>query len=229
MNYNILKIPALKDMLRKNKLSVSGNKPDLISRLEEFNGIKSKSVLASSSVQTSVTSSVPSSGRKKITNQQNVNIYVGEEGKVQKIDDAKNIYISSGVSASPFLPSGNNPTMQSSSSFKHPVVIPAKIVKYTGVPLEKSKPSSSSSSSSSPSSSSSSSIGEDEEKVIEKPLPKKLNLSKAFADKLNKVLGSNTTQKELTKSVPLPTSVSLPIPTAPQAPPFDVPKKNDKV
>jgi hypothetical protein len=224
MNYNILKLPALKDMLRKNKLNVSGNKPDLIRRLEEFHGIKSKSVLASVvHSSSSVPTSIPSSGRKKITNNvQNVNIYVGEEGKVQKIDDAKNIYISSGVRAKPFVPSGNNPTMQSSSSFKHPVVIPAKIVKYTGVPLE--KPSSSSSSSSS----ASSSIGEEEEKVVEKALPKKLNLSKAFADKLNQVLGG-TTQTELTKSVPLPTSVLLPIPEAPTAPPLDISKKkNDK-
>jgi len=196
MNYSILKIPALKDILRKNKLNVTGNKIDLIRRLEEFNS-----------------KSAPSSAvRKKITNQQNVNIYVGDDGKVQKIDDAKNIYISSGVRSTPFLQTGNNPSMQSSSAFKHPVVIPAKIIKYTGVPN---------------SSSASSSIGEDEEKVVEKSLPKKLNLSKSFADKLNKVLGSSTTQKELTKSVPLPTQVLLPIPEAPTAPPFDVPKKND--
>lgn len=196
MNYSILKIPALKDILRKNKLNVTGNKIDLIRRLEEFNS-----------------KSAPSSAvRKKITNQQNVNIYVGDDAKVQKIDDAKNIYISSGVRSTPFLQTGNNPSMQSSSAFKHPVVIPAKIIKYTGVPN---------------SSSASSSIGEDEEKVVEKSLPKKLNLSKSFADKLNKVLGSSTTQKELTKSVPLPTQVLLPIPEAPTAPPFDVPKKND--
>jgi len=159
MNHSILKIPALKEMLRKNKLAVSGSKADLIRRLDDFHGTSSSS-----------STSVPLKKNKKVTNQQNVNIYVGE-GQAQKVDDAKNIYISSGIRTGPFLPSGNNPSMQTSSAIKHPEVKPATIVKYSGTPTPNSI------------------IGQEEEKVIEKPLPKKLNLSNAFKDKLNKAIG----------------------------------------
>jgi len=165
MNHSILKIPALKEMLKKNKLSLSGNKADLIKRLDDFHGKSGKSGQAGKS-----------DSKKKVRNQQQntVNIYVGE-GQAQKVDDAKNVFISSGLKTMPFLPTGNNPTMQSSSSVKHPVVIPANIVKYSGIPLRVPP--------------STTVIGQEEEKVIEKPLPKKLNLSSAFKEKLSKAIG----------------------------------------
>ena len=235
MDYSLLRVAGLKEQLRKNKLAVSGNKAELLARLNAFHGKKP----SSGEVKDSGTTLAGSSGtkKKKITNQQNVNIYVGETGQVQKADEGRNIFISSGVRKEPFLPSGNNPSMQSSSSVKHPVVTPATVVKYSGVP----KPSSSSSTSSTSSSSSSSSssapsssgtaptgmIGEDEEVVIEKPLPKKLVLSQKFTDKLNKALSGNlpTVQQALVQSMPQQ-ALALPVP-APTPPPPIVPKKNN--
>ena len=220
MNYSLLKVAGLKEQLKKLKLPVSGTKAELLARLESFHG---KSDVKPDKSSTSSTSS--GTKKKKVTNQQNVNIYVGSTGQVEKADEGKNIYISSGVRASPFLPSGNNPSIQSTSGVKHPVVIPASIVKYTGVP----KPSSSSSSAPS-SSSSSAPIGEEEEKQIEKILPKKLVLSKKFTEKLQNILGANvpTTQQALVQSMPQ-TTIAMPIPNVPPPPPMSevVPKKND--
>ena len=228
MDYSLLKVAGLKEQLRKDKLPVSGTKAELLARLQSFHGKKP----SSGEVKDSGTK------RKKITNQQNVNIYVGDTGQVQKADEGRNIYISSGVRTSPFLPSGNNPSMQSSSSVKHPVVTPATIIKYSGVPKSSSSSSTtlagSSGTSSAPSTSSSSSgtaptgmIGEDEEVVIQKPLPKKLVLSQKFQDKLNKALSGNlpTVQQELVQSMPQQ-ALALPVP-APTPPPPTVPKKNN--
>jgi hypothetical protein len=219
MDYSLLKVAGLKEQLRKDKLPVSGTKAELLARLNAFHGKPSSGEAGKESK------------KKKVTNQQNVNIYVGETGQVQKADEGKNIYISSGVRASPFLPSGNNPTMQSTSSVKHPVVTPATVVKYSGVP----KPSSSSSTSSSSSSSAPSSsgtaptgmIGEDDEPIIEKTLPKKLVLSQKFTDKLNKALSGSivpTVQQALVQSMPQ-TTLAMPVPSPPPPPQS---KKNDQ-
>jgi len=227
MDYSLLKVAGLKEQLRKDKLPVSGTKAELLARLNAFHGKKPSSGEAGKSDS--------GTKKKKVTNQQNVNIYVGETGQVQRADEGKNIYISSGVRSSPFLPSGNNPTMQSTSSVKHPVVQPATVVKYSGLPKPSSSSSSSSTSSSSSSSAPSSSrtaptgmIGEDDEVVIEKPLPKKLVLSQKFTDKLNKALSGSivpTVQQALVQSMPQ-TTLAMPVP-APSPPPPTVPKKNN--
>ena len=213
MNYSLLKVAGLKEQLRKNKLPVSGNKSELLKRLNDFHGKSDVKPDKSGSSETK---------KKKITNQQNVNIYVGETGQVQRADEGKTIYVSSGVRASPFLPSGNNPSIQSTSGVKHPVVIPASIVKYSGVPKQTTS-SSSSSSSTVPTGV----IGEEEEKQIEKILPKKLVLSKKFTEKLQNILGANvpTTQQALVQSMPQ-TTIAMPVPNVPPPPPMsEVPKK----
>lgn len=222
VNFQMLKIPQLKLELKKYGLQISGNKAVLVGRLTEF--------LNPPQFHRDESKSNSRSNRGQ-SQKQIINIYTdGSKVDSSVSDGAKNIYI--GRPSVPFLPSGNNPSAVSTVS-RFPTVMPAKPVFFkpseekkqeiiTGIPS---------------SSSSSGMIGEDEdeEKVSERPVPKKLVMSSAFTNKLNKALGANlpTTAQTLSSSIPLPQNVVLPTPVsnAPQAPPLDldVPKKNPKI
>lgn len=220
VNFSMMKIPQLKLELKKYGLQISGNKAVLVGRLTEF--------LNPPQFHRDESKSNSRSNRGQ-SQKQIINIYTdGSKVDSSVSDGAKNIYI--GRPNVPFLPSGMNPSAVSSVS-RFPTVMPSKPVFFR--PSEEKKqeiitgiPSSSSSSSSS---SSRGMIGEEEEeKVPEKPAPKKLVMSAAFTNKLNKALGANkpTTAQTLSSSIPLPENVALPNPSAPPAPPLDVPKKN---
>jgi len=224
VNFKMLKIPQLKIELRKYGLQISGNKQVLIDRLTEFLNPpqfhrKENKSNAPDAIPSGASHIRPNRGQKQ-SQKTIVNIYT--DGKVVEdiTDGSKNIYIGK-KSTTPYLPSGNNPSM--SSQFKFPPVQTVKPVFYK--PSEEKKqeiisgiPSSGM-------------IGEEDEVVAEKVLPKKLNLSKNFLDKLNKAVSGNqpTTNQTLSNSIPLPANVVLPIPKPPSPPSQNLNKKQEQV
>jgi hypothetical protein len=217
VNFKMLKIPELKIELRKYGLQVSGNKQILIDRLTEF---LNPPQFHREESKSNAPDAIRSNRGQKQSQKTIVNIYT--DGKVvEDINDGtKNIYIGNRPTT-PFLPSGSNPSM--SSQFKFPPVKVIKPVFYkqpeehkqeviSGIP-------------------SSGMIGEEDEVVAEKPKPKKLNLSKNFLEKLNKAVSGNlpTINQTLSKSIPLPANVILPIPKPPKPPIQNLNKKQEQV
>jgi hypothetical protein len=218
VNFKMLKIPELKIELRKYGLQVSGNKQVLIDRLTEF---LNPPQFHREESKSNAPDAIRANRGQKQSQKTIVNIYT--DGKVVDsniTDGTQNIYIGK-KSTIPFLPGGNNPSM--SSQFKFPPVQTVKPVFYkqpektkqeviSGIP-------------------SSGMIGEEDEVVAEKPKPKKLNLSKQFLEKLNKAVSGNqpTTNQTLSKSIPLPPNVILPIPKPPAPPSQNLTKKQEQV
>jgi len=210
-DFSLLKIKGLKLELKKYGLNISGNKKELIDRLNSF--LKPKPFFRGDREENKEEKSSKKSS-KGIVNNQTVNIYT-DGLKVETDPTSKNIYISANRDNRPILPSGNNPSLSLPASFYNPTVVPVKkfpsVVTTKPVFLKPSEETKQEIITGIPRS-----IGEeddDEEEVI-KPLPKKLVLGKKFTDKLSKALSgqSKTTQSNLSESIPLPKDIVLPTP-----------------
>lgn len=232
VDYSQMKIAGLKLELKKHHLQISGNKATLLKRLNDFLKPPPEERKEERKEEREEKSNHTQSQK------QVINIYTNGQ-IVDDKSDAKNIFISGALPSKPYLPTAASSSSSSSSSsgLKNPVVSkfpPVQTVKPVFYKQPEEKKQEIMTGIIAPRSSA---IGDDDEEddMPKKPLPKKLVLGKKFTDKLNKAIGSQNTNTNLAKSVPLPDGVELPIPNlAPFVPPpflppppdFDAPKKN---